>query len=241
MKASLFALLLVGNLATAATEWTVQPQKTVGKTGDACTLTIDTLVVTSTNPDDEYNQVVANMNGLLNKKVLETAKTYFEAIGEYSGGKCEKSRASGGLSAEITTILISKTPTWSSWQQSSAGFLGGAHGYAQADLLVLSNKGERVTFDTVLGIGRDAFIQIVKMKLSEINRYSEGSFEMWAESKTTDPIKTLNYSADDKGISIFFNSYVIASYAEGPSDISFTWNELKTILKKDSIFANQLK
>ncbi len=239
MKASLFVLLLAGNLASAATEWTTQPQKTTAKTGDACTLTIDALVVTPTNSKDEYNQVTMKMNDLLSKKVLETAKVYFEAVGADTGSRCLKSRASGGLSAEITTILNFKTPAWSSWQQSSAGYLGGAHGYAQVDLLVLSDKGERITFDSVLAVTKIDFLKTIIAKLKAANRYNEDSFAIWMNG--SDGLKKLNFSADDKGILIFFNSYEIASYADGPSEVSYTWEELKSILKKDSIFASQLK
>lgn len=238
MKTALISLLLIGNLASAATEWTTIPQKIEGQTGDACKLTINTLVVVPP-PSQEYDNATTAMNEILSKSVRATTQSYLESVSSLPD-RCNKSRA-GGLSAELTTTLTFKSATWASWSLSEVGYLGGAHGYANVTQIVLSEAGQAITFDQVLGISREAFIQTVKMKLAAQNRYSEGSFEMWAESKTTDPIKTLNYSADNKGISIFFNSYVIASYAEGPSEVSYTWNELKTILKKDSIFSEYLK
>ncbi len=238
MKALLLTLLFAGSFASASGEWTTKSQKTVAKTGEICTLTIESLIVTPINGEDEYSQPFVNYNKLLNQIAIETAKMYFEAIGEYSDGRCAKSR-DGGLSAEVTTKLSYKTPKWSSWEQSSAGYLGGAHGYAEVDYLVISAEGEQVTFDMVLDVSIDTFMKTIITKLKAKDRYNEESFAIWKDGD--DVIERLNYSADDKGISIFFNSYDIASYADGPTEIFYSWEELKSILRKKSIFENQLK
>lgn len=237
MKTSIIALLLIGNFASAATEWTTKPVRVRAKAGDVCTLTIDTAIVVPRNAKSDYDDVTVKINELLNKNVLRTSQDYYRAVGEL-GARCDKSRA-GGLSAALVTSLIHTDASWSSWQQNMDGFLGGAHGYVVADRLVISANGDLVTFDTVLAISREDFINTVVSKLKAMGRYSEDSFNFWAENK--DNLKMLNYYANNDGISIFFNSYVIASYAAGPTEISYTWAELKSMLKANSVFANKLK
>jgi len=236
MKASLIVLLVVGNMASAATDWTTKPMTVRGKTGETCKLNIDTPIVVPKNAD--YSDVASKINELLGKNVLSTTEEYYSAVASL-GAKCVKSRTTGGLSAELVTSLIYADENWSSWQQNYASYLGGAHGSTAAYRLVISPTGELVTFDTVLAVSREAFIQTIVSKLTALNRYNDGSFSFWAEQENN--LKELNYYANSLGISIFFNSYVIASYAEGPTEISYTWEEMKSLLKANSIFSSKLK
>ena len=118
-----------------------------------------------------------------------------------------------------------------SYRISSYIYSGGAHGYSHLTYFVFDLKtGKRLTEEDIFTENYQEIItEIMLNKLNVSNNNSLDDYYL-------DNIKpNSNFFVDEKGITYFFNSYEIACYAFGPTEIFISYQEIQSILKKKII------
>lgn len=221
------ALILVGVSATA------QPLATTTKStklsNGQCKL------------DITYNEVIGGssaankINAQIQAVVSQHVKNYKDILPNCTN------QLTVPWTIEHTITVTYNDGNWSSWKEEGYDFTGGAHSNGSLSYFVFDSQGTRVLFVDALAAPPQYILNSIraKVKAEAREQYEEDSFTRWASSPAA--LINLNYSADQSGIKIFFNSYEIASYAAGPVEIQYTWAELKPLLKANSAFREALK
>lgn len=245
---AMIATVLFASAASAAGSlgWNAYERKTV-ETAGKCSLEIVEPVVyaavlrddPTATPDAQTAATVGRMEAHLQKWSNEARRFYANMV---SGSECIP--RDDGMQLYINANITAKfaSYSWSSWAHESSSYTGGAHGYDAVYYMVLAPSGDVVAFNTVLAASVDQFIETVRAKVqAQQDQYDETFFDIWTDLSRKSGLSDLNYMANERGITIVFNPYAINAYVVGPTVIEYSWSELRSLLKTDSIFSKYLQ
>lgn len=228
--------------SASALEW-FSYEQTETKVAGTCKAEFNTHVIfpdelKKDNPDEKKvasQQVITEkMNKILNA-LVEPLKQWVVFAPE----ECIPNRGRElFVQSDVSARYLSNT--WASFEHAESSYMGGAHGNSSVTYVVIAANGDLVPFSSVLAVSKKQFIETVIVKIKEQDRYWEDDFKFWSDRFMSGEYD-LNYYANEQGIVVTFNAYAIGPYAAGPTTIRYYWEELKPLLKKNSIFAEYLK
>jgi len=110
-------------------------------------------------------------------------------------------------------------------------YAGGAHGVGNSSYLIYDIKtGNEITFKDIFNTDKEK--ELLAMLTLKIR----------GEDNISDEVThTENIYITSAGIGFYYNVYEIGSYAEGPTDIILTYNELKPFLKPNNPISHLYK
>lgn len=181
-----------------------------------------TMMDVSTMPDSIEDAAVGFVNG------------YFEDVALFPD-------SSMGYEAEVAVEVLNTFPGVISFQLFNYLYTGGAHGYAATTFLnVNPENGEEYTVEELFENYAD-FVAFAETRFREKMDIPEGQSinddRFWFEDEKFYLPESMGF-VDDKIIFVF-NQYDIASYADGPIDLTISLDEAKPFLK-DFIFKDSL-
>jgi len=246
---SILMMVAAFSMSASALEWSTYDLSTKAVSG-RCSSEINSILfipkeLESSKPDqskvkaqqvitDKMNSALADQIGAPESfgKGFNTSDFKEECVPGYNGNTV-------GLYSKVD-VSTKFAESWTSLSIASDSYMGGAHGFVGIQYLVLAASGDVVKFSSVLGAPHKQFVEAVIVKLKAQSKYDEEWFANWAKNFSQNAVE-LNYMANEHGVTVMFNQYEIASYAVGPIEITFEWSELKTLLRKDSVFSEYLK
>lgn len=153
------------------------------------------------------------------------------------------SGANWNLKKSVEVLL--NTPQFISFQIDESGYTGGAHGYNTTKFLNVDTEiMQDIKLADLLLSGYEAELNISGEKVFRKirNLPSDASLTQvgfWFDQGVF--ILSDNFAITDKGLLFYFNSYDIASYADGPTKILIPYSEIQNLIDPDgalSMFLN---
>lgn len=247
MKSLILFVTLSLAQSALALEWSSYDLSTQAVSG-RCTSEVNSFFffpaeLNNKNPNQskvKAQQVIADK---MNKALTDLLGTPGSWAGVFNNPNFEKECNPNNSDVPLysrVNVTTKFTNPWTSLAITSDSYMGGAHGIGGISYLVLAASGDVVRFSNVLDVDRKTFTYSVIAKLVAQNKYYADWFASWEKEFTQGSIE-LNYMADEHGFTVMFNQYAVASYADGPIEITFNWSELKDLIKKDSVFKDYLK
>ncbi len=191
---------------------------------------------TSVNFDIEYleligsTQAVTFINRLMREEYVEAAKNsgsmyndVLKQIAEFGDGPFGISNISHYSVEYADDRLVSIN-------NSGYSYAGGAHGISYYINQVYSlETGEIITLDEIFKDGENRkLVALLRKKLLEVREGKSSYFEF-------DQIRLNgNFLVNDRGIEFTYGHYEICAYAIGMPTVFFSWDELKSFVRKDS-------
>ena len=113
------------------------------------------------------------------------------------------------------------------------GFMGGAHGFNFRKYFNFMFPGNKIINikDVLKNPSSRKMQDLIYKKLKEANKITDAEMTDYFFELPISPNE--NFYITDKGIGFYYNEYEIAAFALGPSDVFFTFEEIKSELKDD--------
>ncbi|GHC43352.1 DUF3298 and DUF4163 domain-containing protein [Ulvibacter litoralis] len=167
---------------------------------------------------------------------ISKAKTISEAASEfiktYRLHSAEFPDMSAEYFAEINIVESYRSPKMTSIEMRDYLYTGGAHGYGHVTFLnVRSKNGAEITSEELLK-NREAFTTFAETKFREAHSIpkneSINSTGFWFEDEKFALPETIGFTKDT--LLLLYNQYEIASYADGPIELSIPLDEAAPFL-----------
>lgn len=154
-------------------------------------------------------------------------------IASYDDMKKEFPKDTFGWEAKVEGSIQYQTDSILNIQIDHYSYTGGAHGYQGIRSLVFNPKTGKILKNEDLFKDVKAFAKFAEQKFRTAYKISESdpinsTGLMFEEEKFALP---MNIIFNDKGLLLYYNTYEIASYADGPKEVQLTFKELKPFLK----------
>ncbi|UII21447.1 DUF3298 and DUF4163 domain-containing protein [Fulvivirga ligni] len=181
---------------------------------------IESYVLNQFFPDSVENKSIAMFVEGFIADYKEVKEAFGEAFGWYAkiNGKVLRND-SVSVTVELTADI----------------YTGGAHGSFDMHYLNFDPAtGDLIDFESLFKPGFDAKLnQIVEQKFRETYKIEPGTDLSDEGYEFEDGVyyNLNNFALLDKGIKFYYNSYEIAPYAKGPSEVFVSYEELKDLLK----------
>lgn len=112
-------------------------------------------------------------------------------------------------------------------------YTGGAHGYQGVRSLIFNPQTGKILTNEVLFKDLEAFTRFAENKFRTTYKIPEkepinSTGLMFENEKFALPMTMI---FNEKGLLLYYNTYEVASYADGPKEIQFTFEELEPYLK----------
>lgn len=178
------------------------------------------------------------------KQILENnKKTFFKDYLEVNKDLEEEYLYSANWANESNVNIIFNDAYFATLGFSNYQFSGGAHGmYGETYLVIDIKKSEKITLSSIFD--KNALVSLEKRILKKAYAYtnSQNASSLQDAGYLVDKIEaTENFSLTALGITFVYQPYEIAPYAAGMPTFSFTWDELKDIIRVDSSVNSLLK
>jgi len=128
-----------------------------------------------------------------------------------------------------------------SLESNKTGYLGGAHGFQKVQLFNFDNKGEAIKLSDLFTLGYEG----------ELNAIAEVLFRKQHELPPEKNLEDLgfsfpngefqlndNFAITEKGIRFFFNTYEIAPYAFGTTELMINYTDIQSLIKANGLLAS---
>ncbi len=119
----------------------------------------------------------------------------------------------------------------------SYAFTGGAHGMEVFDFNVVDLKtGKIISLAEIFAADQEtALTALLTREFQKLNNVKPGQ-KLTEAGFFVDEVKpSRNFYITDEGIGFFYNHYEIAPYSNGPSNCFLTYEELRPLMRKDSV------
>lgn len=137
-----------------------------------------------------------------------------------------------GWKAEISAEVSYEDKNWLSIRLNAYTYTGGAHGYGSVRYL---------NFDKSRGIELETW-ELFRDQ-GEFQRFAEGKFRLQEQIPADKPINSTGFMFEDgrfylpenigltaEGVQLHYNQYEVASYADGPIELTLPFGEVKKFL-----------
>ncbi|MGV6808657.1 MAG: DUF3298 domain-containing protein [bacterium] len=136
--------------------------------------------------------------------------------------------------------VLTAHPHFTSLESHKSGYLGGAHGFQKVQLFNFDNKGEAIILSDLLNLGY----------AGQLNAIAESLFRKQHQISIEKNLEDLgfsfpngefqlneNFAITAQGLRFFFNTYEVAPYAFGTSDLLINYKDIQSLIKPDGLLA----
>lgn len=155
----------------------------------------------------------------------------------------EHSAASWNLEKDIQVML--NTPQIISFQINESGYTGGAHGYSNTSFMNIDlDIMQEVKLADLLLPGYEAELNVTGEKIfrdirdipADADLYEAG-FE-FENNQFALSDESNSFGVTDKGLLFYFNSYDIASYADGPTEVFIPYSKIQNLIDPNGLISS---
>ena len=171
------------------------------------------------------------------KQIIENnKKSFFKEYIDLNKDQEEEYLYAANWSNENTASIVFNDNYFATLSFSNYQFSGGAHGmYGESYLVIDIKNSEKITLNSIFDKTSLSILEKRILKKAYIYTSSENATSLQDAGYLVDKIPpTENFSLTALGITFVYQPYEIAPYAAGLPTFSFTWDELKDIIKADS-------
>lgn len=190
------------------------------------------------------NKLAKSINLTLQEEVISkltfddeiTAETIPEAIDSFTNGYFELKKIypdeTIGWKAKINGVVTYEDNELLTIELQSYLFTGGAHGYGSTNFLNFSKKRGKEMDDWELFKDKEGF-----------ERYAETQFRLQQDIPVNKPINSTGFMFEkdhfylpenigftEKGLKLLYNQYEVASYADGPIELTLPYKDIQKFL-----------
>ncbi len=154
-------------------------------------------------------------------------------ITSYDDMKKEFPKDTFGWDAKVECTIQYQTDSILNIQIDHYSFTGGAHGYQGVRSLIFNPKTGKIIPNNDLFSDLNGFTKLAEQKFRTAYKIPKNdpinaTGLMFENEKFTLPMTML---FNEKGLLLYYNTYEVASYADGPKELQFTFKELEPYLK----------
>lgn len=154
-------------------------------------------------------------------------------ISSYDELKTKFPKDSFGWEAKVEGSIPYQTETVLNYRIDHYSYTGGAHGYQGVRSLIFNPKTGKILKTDELFNDENAFKAFAEFKFREkykipLTAAINSTGLMFENEKFALP---MNLLFNKTGLLLYYNSYEVASYADGPKEVQLTFNELEPYLK----------
>ncbi|PIY09528.1 MAG: hypothetical protein COZ18_07920 [Flexibacter sp. CG_4_10_14_3_um_filter_32_15] len=192
----------------------------------------------------KYQSVQNGASSQTAKQTIENnKKSFFKEYLEVNKDQDEDYLYAANWMSQSNVDIVFNDDYFATIAFSNYQYLGGAHGMFGKTYLVIDTKnGKEIKLNDIFD--KNALATLDKRMIKKAYSYTgfENAISLQDAGYLVDKIEaTDNFSLSAKGITFVYQPYEIAPYAAGMPSFLFTWEELKDLIKADSLVNSFLK
>lgn len=187
------------------------------------------------------NESAAKFNELIKKTVVNANNAYRKDVAEMDVNDLREGMT---LNNEIGYDVALATNDFVSLTLSDYTFMGGAHGGTSYTTVNYDLKNNReLNLEDIFNPNSNYLKILSNYAVTDLkSRLSEMSDDEWITKGAAPEAENYkNWNLTNKGLMLTFEQYQVAAYAAGPQTVMVPYDNLKAVLRKDSVAANLAK